>query len=285
MRWLRAFTGYLAPIFLILSPVLSYSDQALSMHRTRSSAGFSLDIPLIMLVASMFRIFYYPGARFDTALLVQSFLMIIVQLVLLKIALDNRPPPSTKGGDAAVPFAGAQDGTWEMQRPYNFWQWRSPKPYWQFLLYLFIGLTMCELIIAPMRSIYPAYSLLVGYIGLSVEATLPLPQMIANARSRSCKGFRFSVLASWLLGDAMKMFWFFTSATEIPWAFKLCGIFQAGCDAFLGVQYLMYGSGENMAPKSYPMASWGGSMRPMASGLGNDKGTPTGRRTPVEKGI
>lgn len=152
MRWLTSLAGYVAPIFLILSPVLSYSDQAMAMHRNKSSAGFSLDIPLIMLIASMFRyvasessyqmrplldsgadnalyrIFYYPGARFDTALLIQSFLMVIMQLLLLKIALDHRPGPASKGGDAAVPFAGAKEGFFEKQRPYQFWQWRSPKP-------------------------------------------------------------------------------------------------------------------------------------------------------------
>ncbi|KAK3945181.1 hypothetical protein QBC46DRAFT_250297 [Diplogelasinospora grovesii] len=285
MPWLRSFTGYLAPIFLILSPLLSYSDQAYSMHRRKSSAGFSLDIPLIMLVASMFRIFYYPGARFDTALLVQSFLMIFIQLILLKIALDHRPPPASKGGNAANPFAGAQDGLWEMQRPYKFWQWRSPKPYWQFLLYMFIALTAGELIFAPMRWLYPAYSALIGYIGLSVEATLPLPQIAANARSRSCKGFRVSVLVSWLLGDCMKMFWFFTSTTEIPWAFKLCGIFQAGCDLFLGLQYLMYGDGEKKV-KEYHMQGWVGSARPQGNRIASGRGTPTGWRSPaIEKKI
>lgn len=192
-----------------------------------------------MLVASIFRIFYYPGAKFDTALLVQSLFMIVVQSVLLKIALDHRP------SSAANPFLGAHDGAWEARRPYNFWQWKSPKPYWQFLLWLFIGLTALELLLAPFRGIYSVYSPLLGYIGLSVEATLPLPQMYANAKSRSCKGFRPSVLVSWLLGDAMKMFWFFTSVTEIPWAFKLCGIFQAACDLFLGLQYVMYGSGDS----------------------------------------
>jgi len=53
--WIASFTGYLTPIFLVLSPILSYSDQAYSMHRNKSSAGFSLDIPLIMLVASLCR--------------------------------------------------------------------------------------------------------------------------------------------------------------------------------------------------------------------------------------
>lgn len=146
MGWLTTLSGYLTPAFLILSPLLSYSDQAYSMYRTRSSAGFSLDIPLIMLVASLLRlvvakfpaklaafgpmltrasrIFYFPGARYDQALLVQSFVMVAMQAVLLKIALDNRPTPYSKGGEAATPFARVH----ETQRPFNFWQWRSPKP-------------------------------------------------------------------------------------------------------------------------------------------------------------
>lgn len=163
--------------------------------------------------------------------------------------------------------------------------------YWQFLLYLFIILTALELILAPFVGLYAMYSVLLGYIGLSVEATLPLPQMFANARSRSCKGFRVSVLGSWLAGDAMKMFWFFTSTTEIPWAFKLCGIFQACCDAFLGIQYLMYGSGEHKlkdddgvaaplhAHPEHPMEMK--TVLPLPATNGNT--LMSGRRTPFEK--
>lgn len=54
-HWLVVLAGYLGPVFIVASPVLSYSDQAYSMHKRKSSAGFSLDIPLIMLVASMFK--------------------------------------------------------------------------------------------------------------------------------------------------------------------------------------------------------------------------------------
>ncbi|CAK7563448.1 MAG: hypothetical protein SEPTF4163_001317 [Sporothrix epigloea] len=243
MALLTTLAGYVAPLFLVMSPILSYGDQAVSMNRKRSSAGFSLDIPLIMLVASLLRIFYYPGAHFDKALLAQSMLMVVVQLVLLKIALDNRPPPSAKGGEAAVPFSGAgqSGGGIFANRPFNFWQWRSPKPYWLFLIYLFVTLLALEVLLGPFASIYSAYSVLIGYIGLSVEATLPLPQILANMRVRSCRGFRVSVLVNWLAGDAMKIFWFFTSTTEIPWAFKLCGLFQAACDIILGIQYHVYG--------------------------------------------
>lgn len=162
--------------------------------------------------------------------------------------------------------------------------------YWQFLLYLFIVLTALELILAPFTGLYAMYSVLLGYIGLSVEATLPLPQIFSNIRSRSCKGFRLSVLASWLAGDAMKMFWFFTSTTEIPLAFKLCGIFQACCDTFLGIQYLMYGSGEHpsklkddggVLPAEYPLE-----MKPVLPvPATNGNSLMSGRRTPFEKSL
>ncbi|KLU88397.1 PQ loop repeat protein [Magnaporthiopsis poae ATCC 64411] len=245
MGFFGALAAYAAPIFLTVSPILSYSDQAYAMHKAKSSAGFSLDIPLILIVASMLRIFYYPGAQFDQALLVQALTMIIMQTILLKVGLDHRPGPSHKGGDAAVPFAGSSQGAtlhgWE--RPYNFWQWRSHKPYWQFILYLFIGLTILELLLAPLRSVYALYSPMIGYLGLAVESTVPFPQMLANARTRSCKGFRPSIIISWIMGDFMKMYWFFTSPTEIPMAFKVCGVFQAACDLFLGMQYLKYGTG------------------------------------------
>lgn len=75
-----------------------------------------------------YRLFYWPGARFDTALLVQAFCNIFIQLIVLKIALDYRPGHSSKGGEAAVPFAGVRDVALGGQRPFNFWQWRSDKP-------------------------------------------------------------------------------------------------------------------------------------------------------------
>jgi hypothetical protein len=137
-------------------------------------------------------------------------------------------------------------------------------------------------VLAPFRSVYPAYSTLIGYVGLTIEAILPLPQIFANARSRSCKGFRVSVLASWLLGDSMKMFWFFTSPTEIPWAFKLCGLFQAGCDSFLGIQYLMYGNGEGAARgRSLPTVWPGSQQRPFGKRMASGLGTPIGLHSPI----
>lgn len=48
------------------------------------------------------------------------------------------------------------------------------------------------------------------------------------------------MLAAWLIGDSMKMSYFFCSQELIPLAFKLCGVFQCMCDVYLGVQYYMF---------------------------------------------
>ncbi len=147
--------------------------------------------------------------------------------------------------------------------------------YWQFVAGLFGALVVCEFLLGGIPSIYQSYSSFIGIVGLSVEATLPIPQILSNARSRSCKGFRLSVLASWLAGDAMKMFWFFTSSTTIPWAFKICGMFQAACDSFLGIQYLMYGDGE----KGHTTPPWQHELQPNGFSTASGHGNPPGRRT------
>lgn len=166
--------------------------------------------------------------------------MVGVQLILLHIALINRPPFGAQHS-LNKPFSGG-DSDMLSTRPYNFWQWRSREPYWQFLAYFTAMLAVLQLLIGSNE----LYITIQGYVALSVEAILPIPQIMQNQRSKSCRGFRLSVLANWLVGDAFKMTYFFLSDGDVPWAFKLCGLFQAICDCYLGVQYWMFGEGEQI---------------------------------------
>jgi len=215
----QAVVDYLAPLFLIASPVTSYADQIVSIHRSKTSAGFSLDIPLIMLLASILKVFYWFGEHYDTALLVQAMLMIAVQITLLKVALDNRPPSGEKNGLQHIPFAGHSRSALEellsVRRPYDFWRWSNSKSYFVFLGYFAGSLAVIQILL-PWLAYSPAYVGLLGYTGLAIEATLPLPQIYKNHSARSCKGFRVSVIINWLMGDAMKMCYFFGAASRCP---------------------------------------------------------------------
>ncbi|KAL5117497.1 hypothetical protein ACEQ8H_004662 [Pleosporales sp. CAS-2024a] len=230
---LNAVVTTIAPLFIATSPLTSYGDQIYAMHRTRSSAGFSLDIPLIMLLASILKIFYWFGAHFSTALLVQAALMIGVHLVCLHVALLHRPPPSH------LPFQPAGPTT----RPYGFWQWRQTRPYWAFLAYFTLALLVLHVLVGPTPWFVP-YTDLLGAAALAIEATLPLPQLYANYARRGCRGFRPSVVVNWVIGDTFKMWFFFASSDgEVPWVFKACGLFQATCDLGLALQYLVWRDG------------------------------------------
>ncbi|KAK6347136.1 hypothetical protein TWF696_007215 [Orbilia brochopaga] len=238
MGLLQLIVDYVAPIFLVTSPVTSYADQIWSIHSQKSSLGFSLDIPLIMLVASILRIYYWFGVSFEFSLLVQSVIMVFVQTLLLKVALDNRP---NKAMEAGVPFAGVTNGTQEFERPYNFWQWRQQRPFWEFLFYFTSTVGILQLFFGS-NTLFVS---LLGYLALGIEATLPIPQVLANYRNQSCKGFRVSVIIFWLIGDCLKGVFF--SYSQTPMVFKLCGLCQFCFDLTLGYQYYAYGERDTAA--------------------------------------
>lgn len=160
--------------------------------------------------------------------------MVFMQVLLLHVALTHRPPPAAQH----TPFAAHPS-----PRPYNFWQWRPHRPYWNFLLY-FTGALVVFHFLLRNTSLFTSYTSALGFVGLAIEACLPLPQILVNQKAKSTKGFRPSVLLNWLIGDTFKLTFFFLSPEgEVPWAFKLCGLFQACCDAYLGVQWWMFGKG------------------------------------------
>lgn len=188
------------------------------------------------LEADMCRLFYWFGARYDSPLLIQALLAVGVQIVLLHVALLNRSPFGAQHS-LNKPFAGSEESDSYVTRPFSFWQWRSRQPYWHFLAYYTAVLTVLQLLVGPQD----LYVQIQGYVALSIEATLPIPQIIKNEHNRSCKGFRLSVLVNWLVGDAFKLTYFYLSDGGVPLAFKLCGLFQTACDIYLGVQYWKYG--------------------------------------------
>lgn len=164
--------------------------------------------------------------------------MVVVQIVLLYVALVNRPAIGAQYS-LNQPFVGALEERTLANRPYDFWQWRSRRPFWQFLAYYTIAVAALQVFIGQ----HALYTSIQGYVALGVEAVLPIPQILENQRNESCKGFRLTVLVNWLIGDAFKMTYFFLSEAGVPWSFKLCGLFQAACDCYLGVQYWMFGEG------------------------------------------
>jgi solute carrier family 66, member 2 len=98
-------------------------------------------------------------------------------------------------------------------------------------------LTFLQLLIG--RS--PIYVTILGFVGLGIEATLPIPQFISHYRNKSVAGFRPSVIIAWLLGDMFKTSYFFFGDANVTWQFKACAVVQISFDLGIAVQFCLYG--------------------------------------------
>ncbi|KAF9518342.1 hypothetical protein BS47DRAFT_1371132 [Hydnum rufescens UP504] len=187
MTWIST----VASVGMAVVPPFVYADQIYSIIRKKDSTGFSRDVCAILLIANITRCFFWIGKHFEIALLVQSILMIIAQLVLLYICIRYRPP-------------GNPESIGKSSRVIGFWQWPTYSQYVEFLSAYIIVMTILILIFGRIAFFVDV----IGYFALGLESTLPLPQLLSNYRQRSLYGFRASTLIGWVAGDSFKTGYF-----------------------------------------------------------------------------
>ncbi|WVN90571.1 uncharacterized protein L203_105811 [Cryptococcus depauperatus CBS 7841] len=79
-----------------------------------------------------------------------------------------------------------------------------------------------------------------GFVALTIESTLPIPQFVTNFNNKSCYGFRSSTLAGWFFGDCFKTGYFFFRHSPIQ--FKVTAIMLVCWDFAVLVQRIIYGA-------------------------------------------
>jgi hypothetical protein len=171
-------------------------------------------------VANITRLFYWLGDRFDTALLVQSFLMIFAQVGLLRISLKYQTPskPDSSASNTSIL------SSYSSSPSYSF------DYYIDFLALLF----SLESVLFILFQRYDTFIQAMGFFSLGLESTvsslshhdddwsvklillvclfvclfvllqLPIPQLITNFRRKSLAGLSSMVLFGWLFGDSFK---------------------------------------------------------------------------------
>ncbi|EIM80530.1 uncharacterized protein STEHIDRAFT_68204 [Stereum hirsutum FP-91666 SS1] len=208
---------------MAVGPPLVYADQAVSIIRKKDATGFSRDVCAVLLLSNICRAFFWIGSRFEFALLLQSILMILAQLALLYICILYRPRLSPEGLGTST-------------RLFSFWQWPTYTQHIEFLAGYILCLTILTLIFGRMD----VFVQILGYVALGLESTLPIPQLVSNAKLRTLYGFRMTTLVGWVGGDSYKTIYFFMQGS--PLQFKVCAIFQLSIDFVIVGQRLWYGS-------------------------------------------
>lgn len=78
-----AFLVFLFNAGLVIGPQIGYVLQYFDIYTTGNVSGYSPIVSLILLTSNTVRVFYYPGAHFAVALLLQAIVAAVVHCVLL----------------------------------------------------------------------------------------------------------------------------------------------------------------------------------------------------------
>jgi len=77
-----------------------------------------------------------------------------------------------------------------------------------------------------------------GYIANIFDASVAVPQLIANANNKYIKNLSLVMIGGWFVGDGAKTGFYFWKGMPLP--FKCGGIFACLMDFFVCCQYFYY---------------------------------------------
>ncbi len=126
-------------------------------------------------------------------------------------------------------------------------QWDSTLYYLTFIVTLILLLEIISVFFTFQNNIYVE---VLGTISSTIEATLPIPQIIENFRRKSTKNLSNTLVGCWILGDSMKTIYFYVSAAPIQ--LLISGMAQILLDVFVIFQICIY---RKLDPAREPLAS------------------------------
>ena len=222
-----SFGGFVSAVAMIIAPPLPFLAQYRQMQTTRSSKGFSRAGPLLLLASNALRLAFWFGKRYSLVLVIQSLVLIAVQLALLHLSVvvnseSHEKKRSSKPDESFMNMLS------------NILEWDDFMHYFMAFSVFSVSAVIIGLLFQNVSFIVE----LIGVVSVLAEAMLAVPQILQNYREKSVEGVSPIMVGGWFLGDGFKTVYFI--ATGAPGQFVLCGLWQLCCDICLSVQFYMY---------------------------------------------
>lgn len=208
-------------VCFIVLPLIGYIHQYMKIKGLRNSEGFSKMVSFILIFAFLFRIFFWVGERFDTPVLLNAVLGLLMQLALLHICVAYSPENQKKNID--------------LFSIKNFWEWPYFTDYFLFISFITVVISMISNIIGYDNEKY-VFSL--GVLTAFIEAFLGFPQMIEIFRTGNVETISYLLVFSWFSGDICKLVYYISNNS--PMQLTMCTAFQLFIDCVIVGQISYY---------------------------------------------
>ncbi len=218
----------------IIFPSAGFIAQYLKIKSIKNSLGFSKFISFALIMAFIFRIYFWLGKKFEITLMFQSIFGILIQLFLLEICVryTKRPNSDNKYDGKNSPNVIYPQNVVnvniivnkDLQRGNNnynsnqnispisdnldyfsiknFWDWNLFCDYINFLFLFFIILGIITHLLED-EGIF--YFEILGLFSAFLEAMIGFPQIIENFRYKSTKTLSSILILTWIIGDSIKL--------------------------------------------------------------------------------
>lgn len=224
--------GWVASGAMIFGGVVPYIPQYRQIKNKEDPEGFSLYVCLALLIANTLRILFWFGKRFELPLLLQSILMIITMLLMIRLCINIR---------AKNQIIKSRERVFTDLDIKFFWKWTDFQSYLNFIL--IFGM-VCGALMYLFLDV-PIFVEVVGLLAVLTEAMLGVPQFIRNCGNKSTEGMSVVMVMMWTCGDTFKTCYFIHR--EAPIQFGICGALQVLIDVSILLQVYLYRTNSNIS--------------------------------------
>ncbi|XP_078066743.1 solute carrier family 66 member 2 [Mustelus asterias] len=224
-----AILSWLSSLLMVFGGAVPYIPQYRDIQESGNAEGFSTQVCLLLLLASILRLSFWFGKHFELTLLWQSIVLIITMLALLHLCCTVQR--SSRLSTSRHFFTDFD--------PRYFWAWSRFLDYVQFCLTFSVLCLVTTYLLIDSQ----LYVETLGFSAVLIEAMLGIPQLFRNFKNKSTAGMSVKMVLLWTLGDIFKTTYFIINATPVQ--FWVCGTIQICIDIAIFFQVFIYGQGEH----------------------------------------
>ena len=229
-------------LFVIFSPSANYIFQIFKFIKTKSSKGFSTHLCLLTILAHTLKVFFWLCEKFKLALLMQSILVITMQLYLIYLCIKYKEKDSTYTQIPNENIFNIRQNLFKFKDTFNMkliWKWNNVLEYYKFyfcivlllnILYLFCNIKY--------------YSNIVGSLSIILDVLGAFPQIYELYKTKTQKNISKIMVFLWFIGNWLKVF--YNIYNKCPIQLIIGSYIQAFLNIILTIQIIYYYYKENL---------------------------------------
>ena len=198
--------------FMAFGPSINYLFQVFKFKNTKSSKGFSKYLCLITILSHTLKVFFWFNEKFKYTLLVQSILVIIMQLYLIFLCLKyqekeinyNKVPKENDNNIENNIDIKQNNINWRNIFNYKLiWKWENILEYYLFYFFIIIILSIFSLCSKNNNH----YSNIIGFVSIFLEMLCSFPQIIEMYRTKNQRNISKIMVSMWFIGNSIKVYY------------------------------------------------------------------------------